>query len=44
MVSATQQHEHCACASYVKCSLLILAVAALLSAVMHSAVDLLQKH
>jgi hypothetical protein len=44
MVSTIQQHEDSVCASYVTCSMLILAVAALLSAVMHSAVDLLQKH
>ncbi len=44
MVSPMQQHEHSVCASHATCSELTLAAAALLCAVMHSAVDLLQKH
>jgi len=35
MVSAMQQHEYCACASHATCSVLTLALAAALCAVMH---------
>jgi len=43
MVSAMRQHEHCVCASHAACSVLTRTVAAVLCAVMLSAVALLQQ-